>query len=207
MSRRRVPIVPTIVVALAALLMVRLGVWQLHRLHEKEALLARFAANVARPPVALPALLPLRDADLFRRASTFCLPPAGWTVEGGQTRAGQGAWRHIASCTSGAEGPGILVDLGISTSDKPPVGWRGGAVRGRVTWAPDHLSLLGRMLGDAPPPTPLLVAETPAPGLEASAQPDPATVPNNHLAYAVQWFLFAGVAVIIYGVALVRRRR
>jgi surfeit locus 1 family protein len=32
-------------------------------------------------------------------------------------------------------------------------------------------------------------------------------VPNNHLAYAVQWFLFAGVAAVIYALALRRRTR
>jgi cytochrome oxidase assembly protein ShyY1 len=52
---------------------------------------------------------------------------------------------------------------------------------------------------------PMLVSNTPAPGLEASAPPSPDEVPNNHLAYAVQWFLFAGVAALIYGLALRRR--
>jgi len=32
-------------------------------------------------------------------------------------------------------------------------------------------------------------------------------VPNNHLAYAVQWFLFALVAGVIYVIALRRRLR
>ena len=49
--QRTIPVVPTIIVLLAALLMIRLGVWQLHRLHEKEALRARYAANQAKPPL------------------------------------------------------------------------------------------------------------------------------------------------------------
>ena len=53
----------------------------------------------------------------------------------------------------------------------------------------------------------MLVAATPANGLEASAPPSLKDVPNNHLAYAVQWFLFAGIAAIIYGLALRRRMR
>jgi surfeit locus 1 family protein len=52
----------------------------------------------------------------------------------------------------------------------------------------------------------MLVADVPAPGLAASTPPDPAAIPNNHLAYAVQWFVFAGVALLIYGLALRRRR-
>ena len=37
------------------------------------------------------------------------------------------------------------------------------------------------------------------------AAPDPRDVPNNHLSYAVQWFLFALTAVVIYILALRKR--
>ena len=40
-----------------------------------------------------------------------------------------------------------------------------------------------------------LVAASPGPGLMASAPPSPETIPNNHFSYAIQWFLFAGIAV------------
>jgi surfeit locus 1 family protein len=43
--------------------------------------------------------------------------------------------------------------------------------------------------------------------LVASAPPSPATIPNNHLNYAVQWFLFAGIAALIYFLALRQRWR
>ena len=52
----------------------------------------------------------------------------------------------------------------------------------------------------------MLVADAPPPGLTANAPPDLSAVPNNHLAYGVQWFLFAGIAATIYGLALRRRR-
>ena len=39
---RRLPIVPTIVVLIAVGIMVRLGFWQLDRLHQKEELLTRY---------------------------------------------------------------------------------------------------------------------------------------------------------------------
>ena len=52
-----------------------------------------------------------------------------------------------------------------------------------------------------------LVAATPGPGLSASAPPSPVTIPNNHLSYAIQWFLFAGIALVIYVLALRGRRR
>jgi cytochrome oxidase assembly protein ShyY1 len=39
-------------------------------------------------------------------------------------------------------------------------------------------------------------------GLEPSAPPSVESIPNNHRAYAVQWFLFAAIAVLVYGLAL-----
>jgi surfeit locus 1 family protein len=50
------------------------------------------------------------------------------------------------------------------------------------------------------------VAAPPLAGLEANAIPDPAEIPNNHFAYAVQWFVFAATALVIYGLALRKRR-
>ncbi|HBM05474.1 MAG TPA: threonine synthase, partial [Erythrobacter sp.] len=42
-------------------------------------------------------------------------------------------------------------------------------------------------------------------GLAPLAPPDPRDLPNNHLAYAGQWFFFALTALIIYILALRRR--
>jgi surfeit locus 1 family protein len=50
-----------------------------------------------------------------------------------------------------------------------------------------------------------LVADPPLAGLEANAKPDPSNIPNNHLAYAVQWFFFALTALVIYALALRKR--
>jgi cytochrome oxidase assembly protein ShyY1 len=54
-------------------------------------------------------------------------------------------------------------------------------------------------------PGPRLVADPPLAGLEANARPDPSDLPNNHLSYAVQWFLFAFVALVIYALAVRKR--
>ena len=66
---------------------------------------------------------------------------------------------------------------------------------------------IGRAFGNAPPLRPMLVADVPAKGLAASAPPSATGVSNNHLAYAVQWFLFAAIALIIYAIALWRRAK
>ena len=52
----------------------------------------------------------------------------------------------------------------------------------------------------------MLIAGEPVPGLKPLAPPNVADVPNNHLAYAVQWFFFAGIAAIIYVLALRKRK-
>lgn len=203
---RPIPYVPTLLVIVAVLLMVRLGLWQLDRRHEKQALLARYAQNQAKPLLPFAALWPIGEDDLFRRTSVTCLDAAGWRAEAGRSITGVSGWRHIAGCRTGAEGPGVLVDLGVSASSTSP-GWPGGRVTGRLTWAPDGSPLIARLFAAPPPPTPLIVSDTASPGLSPSAQPDPAAIPNNHLAYAIQWFIFAGLAAMIYGLLLLRRAR
>ena len=42
-------------------------------------------------------------------------------------------------------------------------------------------------------------------GLEASAPPSLDNIPNNHRAYAAQWFIFAFIALVIYFIALRKR--
>ena len=50
-----------------------------------------------------------------------------------------------------------------------------------------------------------LVAATAPPGLAPSAPPSIDQIPNNHRAYAVQWFLFALIALVIYWLAVRKR--
>jgi hypothetical protein len=190
---RRLPLIPTLLVGLAVAAMITLGFWQLRRAEWKEALLARYAAAEGLPPVAWPSTPPDDGSLLFRRSEGFCLQVAGWSARSGHNRSGQSGWRHIASCRTGAEGPGMQVDMGWSNGSANPRGWGGGKVHGVIDGDRDHIILL--------------VSDEAAPGLQPSARPSPADVPNNHRAYAVQWFLFAGVALVIYVLALRRRKR
>ena len=52
-----------------------------------------------------------------------------------------------------------------------------------------------------------LVAASAPPGLQPSALPSLEAIPNNHRFYAVQWFLFAAIALAIYVIALRKRLR
>jgi surfeit locus 1 family protein len=191
---RRIPIIPTILVTLAIAAMIALGLWQLlDRLPKKEAFLVQLAANPAKPPMAFP-----RVPDqtlLFRRAFGLCLQPTAIKLAG----AGKSGFRAIAECRTGAESPGMIVQLGTTRDPMAKVSWPGGQVSGFISHAPDGRSLIGSLF-DHTPQRLMLVADTPP------SNPDIAAVPNNHLAYAGQWFFFAAIAAIIYVLALRRRR-
>ena len=196
---RRWPLVPTVLVALAVAAMIALGLWQLLiRLPEKEAQLAQLAANPAKPAIAFPRFPD--DSLLFRRASGFCLSVASIERAG----AGNAGYRLIANCRTGAEGPGIKVQLGTTRDPDAKVQWGGGKVSGWISHAPDARPLIAGLFDHVPREL-LLVADTPAPGLAANSRPDIGIVPNNHFAYAIQWFFFAAVASLIYVLAVRRR--
>lgn len=204
---RRPPLWPSVLVGLAVATMIALGIWQLERRAEKAEALSQYRANLTLPETAYPARDSTDASYLFRTVSLFCLRVVDWQTVGGRLPGDRPGWRHIATCVTGIEGLAVRVDVGTGADPKSRPRWTGGAVSGVATWAPDSGSALGRWLGDGAPRELMVVAARPAPGLAPSPRPDPAGVPDNHLAYAVQWFLFAGVAVIIYVLALRRRSR
>ena len=199
---KHIPIIPSIIVALSVALMIALGCWQLFdRLPKKEAFLAQLATNPARPLVAFPSI-PTDKSLLYRRTSAFCLEPTSWKTEG----AGRFGWRYIAQCRTGAEGPGFAVEMGISRDPNAKPIWRGGEVVGTIALAPAKRSLIGNLFTTAPDML-MIVADSPPPGFTRAPRPSLDSIPNNHLAYGVQWFVFAAIALGIYALALRRRWR
>jgi cytochrome oxidase assembly protein ShyY1 len=190
---RRLPLLPTLIVAAAVLTMIGLGFWQLQRLGEKRALLARYAAAEGQPPIAFPTIPIGKDLPLFRQATGHCPRVIARRTSAGENRQGETGFVHIAECGTGAEGPGMAVEIGWSKDPNAGTGWTGGEVRGII--APDRKSRMR------------LVSATGLGGLAPSAPPSLAMIPNNHLSYAVQWFLFAGIAALIYALALRKRGR
>lgn len=189
---RRLPVVPTIIVLAAAALMVGLGIWQLQRARWKEALIARYAAAEKMPPIGWPNG-PLRDDQLplFRHATGNCLRVVAARSVVGENLAGEPGYAHIVECLTGIEGPAMSVVLGWSKNPNAKPRWSGGLVSGII--APDRKSRMR------------LVAATPAPGLEANAPPSLDQIPNNHRSYALQWFAFALMALVIYALAVRQR--
>jgi|SRR5579884_374174 len=193
---RRIPVVATIVVAVAIALMIGLGVWQLQRAKWKEGLIARYAAADKLPPIAYPTV-PLHSDQLplFRHATGVCLRVVGQRAIGGENRAGEPGYVHILDCQTGAEGPGMSVEVGWSKDPNAKVNWAGGPVSGVI--APDRLHRMR------------LVAASSPPGLEPSKVPDVTSVspitPEGHRGYAATWFGLAVIALITYVLAVRKR--
>lgn len=188
----RWPLIPTIIVALAVATMIGLGIWQLQRKAEKDALLGQYAAAARQAPMAWPSVPLPAELPLFRKSKLMCLKVERWEAVSGKNSDGKAGFAHIAHCqTGGAEGPGAKVALGWSARPAQPV-WSGGEVSGII--APDSQSLIR------------LVATQAQAGLQPLAEPSPANIPNNHLLYAIQWFFFAAAAALIYVLAVRKRQ-
>lgn len=195
---RRLPLLPTLLVLLAVPAMIGLGVWQLRRAEWKEALLADLSTNINAPLIDKPAELSGRaDMLSFRRVRTVCRDIRPWPPSAARSVTGQAGYRQVIWCHEGTGAP-LLVSLGVAAD--PSV---------RIAVAPGTRfsgPLVPRAVGSPDDPPFLLVAERPAPPLVAEAPPTIDAIPNNHLAYAGQWFFFAATLVVIYGFYLRKRR-
>jgi surfeit locus 1 family protein len=196
---RRPPILPTIVVLAAAGVMVALGIWQLQRAAWKERLLAQYALAATMPAVDLDPLL-ARGAPLpplgFRRALVTCHAvdeiPA---VHAGRNAADRVGQVYVIPCRPGASGAAGRIRVNAGWAERPGAAARlslNGLVAGR----------LGAVEADGPITLTAATARAPlTPSQPASIE----NVPNNHRAYAFQWFFFAATALVIYWLALARR--
>ena len=196
---RRLPVLPTIIVAAAVAVMIALGLWQFQRAAWKERMLAELAVAQSQPAVDLDPLLgpdmPERPIA-FRRALVSCSArDAEVNARAGRSRAGASGYAFYLPCRPGEPGWAGRLQVNAGWSQRPD------AVR--------RLSLAGTVagvIGTTEPGQPIiLTAAQPLAPLEASAPPRVEDIPNNHLAYAGQWFLFALAAAVIYVLAVRRR--
>lgn len=183
---RRIPIIPTLVVLAAVAVMIGLGVWQLGRMEQKQALLVQYERAVTMSSEAQWPRDPAGfDAVLFRHARITCQSVGPDRPMAGRSADDQAGWAHVFACNLS---DGRKADVVMGWSKQPTsLDWTGGEIGGVI--APG-----GR-----------LVASQPLAGLQPSARPDPRNIPNNHWSYAVQWFLFALTALVIYALALRKR--
>ncbi|MCB2052228.1 MAG: SURF1 family protein [Novosphingobium sp.] len=188
---KRVPVVATVIVLIAAAIMVALGMWQIQRAHWKDGLIARYQNALSeQDTVALPANPDEREARLYRKVDFSCDKIISRSSIAGRNSDGQAGWAQVALCdTSAGE---YAVAMGWSVDPSAQGNWGGGKVIGWLGPAGDGVRV---------------VAMPALGGLQQLAQPDPRDLPNNHMAYAVQWFFFAITALVIYVLALRGRLR
>jgi surfeit locus 1 family protein len=226
-------LVATIVVVAAVLTMVQLGFWQLRRLDEVRGDNARVRSRLVQQAEPVERLLLAGgdpEAATFRRSIVEGrYEPGGELILANRSYRGS-AGSHVLTPLRTSDGRALIVDRGwISLKTalqevKPPdvpvrvVGVlfpseRKGAFGpsippgGRVTQVPrvDVARITGQLIGPAYPLYLRLESQTPPQAGELPVPPGlPALDEGSHLSYAVQWFIFATIAVLTYG-ALARR--
>jgi cytochrome oxidase assembly protein ShyY1 len=195
---RRLPIIATIIVGAAVAVMIGLGIWQLQRAAWKDRMLAELQAAQALPPVDLDAALAAGDAPpiAFRRARVTCAArEVTAAARAGRSLRGATGYSYFIPCRPGAGGLAGRLQINAGWSQAPNSLLRlnaDGPVEGRIGTA------------EAEGPI-ILTADTPIGPLAPSAPPAVDDIPNNHLAYAFQWFFFAATAALIFFLASRRR--
>ena len=218
-------------------LLVWLGAWQVQRLHWKEDLIARMSDRMASEPLSVSEVEARQakgeNVEFLRATATGRLVHdrelfVFTTLEG------EMGWKVVTPLETD-DGHAVLVDRGFIPYDlkdparraeSRPVGQVSvtGAVRPRPSvrapFAPDndvdanvwHWWALPAMAEAAglERASPFILQAEPRPGDAAwprASVPDPASLPNRHLGYAVTWFGLAAMLVVVNGLYLLRRVR
>ena len=201
-------IVPSVFGVVGVAILLWLGVWQLHRLEWKRAFLNEIEARIHAPAVALP-VHPDRARDKF-----LSVVVAG-RIEGpeihvlaGRKNIGPG-YRVVTALTTKG-GRRVLLDRGFvgERAKNTPRPAKTLEITGNLHWpeetdsftpAPDmkaniwfarDVDAMARTLGTEP--TLIVASSDTGDGIE----PFPVGtdgIPNDHLQYAITWFLLAGV--------------
>lgn len=212
--------------AVAFVILMALGVWQVQRLHWKEDLLAKLATNAAAEPVSLAeveqAAASGRDPEFMRVRFKASYRHDGWkkmisTFDGGQ------GWTILTPAAS-LDGYAVIVDRGrlpgqrLENFDKPEgeqdlLGVIRAHNKGQGMFDPNNDPATNQwywwdvpaMIGSSGLPAglkPFPFVVQLLPGSVTAEFPRPeeprSDLSNNHLGYAITWF---GLALTLLGVA------
>lgn len=208
-------------------ILISLGIWQVSRLAWKTDLVARIEAGIHAEPVPLPSA-PDPVADRYRPVTA----EGRYTGEAVQVLAslqGPGTGTHVIAVLQTPDGRRVLVDRGFlpdASRAGAVIAAEGVEVSGNLLWPDDADSFtpapdLGRGLWFSRNVAPiaeflhtepvLIIARhdnAPIAGL-ARAPVDSAAIKNDHLGYAVTWFLLALVwsGMTVFLLWRIRRNR
>ena len=204
---------PLILGVVGCAVLIYLGLWQLDRRAWKEDMLADITAGIQADPVPLPDAI---DPSMKYLPVTVSGTTTGAEIDVLSHTREQGAGYQIVSRFVTDDGRAILLDRGFIPQearriDRPPVRLQ---VTGNLHWPQDASS-------STPAPNmdeniwfardvdamaltldtlPVLVVASAVEGDNQGARPLPVAIegiPNNHLSYAVQWFLIAATWAVM----------
>lgn len=214
-------IFPVLLGVVGVAILCSLGIWQIQRMHWKNALLTDIASRIAAAPVALPEHPdPVADKYLpvtaFGRYTGEVIP-----VLSGAKDIGPGK-RIIEVFETG--GRRVMVDRGFLLDGTPPVLVKvsQAQVVGNLQWPqdsdaytppPDAKTGLW-FARDVPAmaaalhaePTLIVAREPTGDGIEAIPL-DTSSIPNDHWGYAITWFSLAAVWAVMTGALIARVRK
>lgn len=198
---------PLLLGVVGCAILVSLGMWQLRRMEWKETMLAQIQAQIDASPVALPAR---PDPSMKYEPVTVSGATTGEEIDVLSHTKAQGGGYQIVSGFVTDDGRRIMVDRGFVPQEdrhkpRPPVAL---SIEGNLHWPQDASSstpapnldeniwfardvpAMAAQLGTQP----VLVVARAVQGDTQGVSPIPVAIegiPNNHLSYAVQWFLIA----------------
>lgn len=208
-----------------AAILISLGVWQMQRLSWKQGIISQIEGRIVQSPVALPDNPdPVADKYLSVTVEGFMQPDA-LRVLVSQKTVGAG-YRLISPLT--LEGRVVMVDRGfISVKDplpEPSLLQVQTVITGNLHWpqetdgftpAPDmekniwfarDVELMAQTLKTDP--IMIILRETSAVNDGVTPLPvDTSRIPNDHLQYAITWFLLAAIWAAMTTYFLMRTRR
>lgn len=222
---------PTVMTVPALIILVALGVWQLERLGEKEALLADIAAGMAAAPAPLPATVgdpkvwsyrPVIVTGTFENAHEIYLYAPNLDGKPGY---------HVLTPLVRNDAVPVLIDRGwVPLDRKDPESRAKGQILGAAAiagivrvpagpgpftpepeadkrlWFAVDLGAMGAALGMPLAPVIVEADDAANPGGYPVGGQTRIDIPNNHLDYALTWFGLAAALAVIYVVYLRRRR-
>lgn len=204
---------PLILGVVGCAVLIYLGLWQLDRRAWKEDMLADITEGIQADPVPLPDAI---DPSMKYLPVTVSGTTTGAEIDVLSHTREQGAGYQVVSRFVTDDGRAILLDRGFVPQearriDRPPVRLQ---VTGNLHWPQDASS-------STPAPNmdeniwfardvdamaltldtlPVLVVASAVEGDNQGARPLPVAIegiPNNHLSYAVQWFLIAATWAVM----------
>lgn len=229
----RFRLVPTLIAAVAFVVLVGLGTWQMQRLEWKTALIAERDNALAAPPVALQKVASDPEAFRFRRVkaegvyrhdSEVLIAPRTFKGQSG---------RDVITPMTLSDGRILLVNRGWIPEDRVDPALRAqGQIVGNVsvtgivsqagkssTWTPDNepasnswyfvdIDAISKARGLSAAPLPFVFRAdaTPNPGGLPRGRPARFELKNDHLEYALTWYALAFVLAVIYFLSQRRRR-